>query len=46
MWFYSHNTQGFKKFMIDIKNDNFVVLGVPSDDFNQELPNEKDVKIL
>ena len=33
----------FKKFMIDTKEDNFIVLGVPSNDFNQEL-SKGDVK--
>ena len=35
---------GLQKIYDRYKEDNFVVLGVPSDDFNQELPNEKDVK--
>ena len=35
---------GLQKIYDRYKNDNFIVLGVPSDDFNQELSNESDVK--
>ena len=43
MWFYSSILRA-SRIYDRYKEDNFVVLGVPSDDFNQELPNEKDVK--
>ena len=35
---------GLQKVYERYKNDGFVVLGVPSDDFNQELNNNADVK--
>ena len=35
---------GLQKIYDRYKDDNFVVLGVPSDDFNQELSNDSDVK--
>ena len=35
---------GLQKIYDRYKNDDFIVLGVPSDDFNQELPNDSDVK--
>ena len=35
---------GLQKIYDRYKEDNFVVLGVPSDDFNQELSNDSDVK--
>ena len=35
---------GLQKIYDRYKDDDFVVLGVPSDDFNQELSDEKDVK--
>ncbi|MFL2679069.1 MAG: glutathione peroxidase [Alphaproteobacteria bacterium] len=35
---------GLQKVYDRYKNDGFVVLGVPSDDFNQELKNNADVK--
>ena len=43
MWFYPQYS-GLQKIYDRYKNDNFIVLGVPSDDFNQELSNESDVK--
>ena len=35
---------GLQKIYDRYKDDGFVVLGVPSDDFNQELSNDDDVK--
>ena len=35
---------GRQKIYDRYKNDDFIVLGVPSDDFNQELSNDSDVK--
>ena len=35
---------GLQKIYDRYKDDDFIVLGVPSNDFNQELSNEKDVK--
>ncbi len=35
---------GLQKIYDRYKNDDFIVLGVPSDDFNQELSNDSDVK--
>jgi len=35
---------GLQKIYDRYKDDGFVVLGVPSDDFNQELSNDEDVK--
>ena len=35
---------GLQKIYDRYKDDSFVVLGVPSDDFNQELSNEKEVQ--
>ena len=35
---------GLQKIYDRYKDDNFIVLGVPSDDFNQELSDEKEVK--
>ncbi len=35
---------GLQKIYDRYKDDGFVVLGVPSDDFNQELSNDSDVK--
>ena len=37
---------GLQKIYDRYKDDGFVVLGVPSDDFNQELSNDDDVKKL
>ena len=35
---------GLQKIYDRYKDDNFIVLGVPSDDFNQELSDDKEVK--
>ena len=35
---------GLQKVYDRYKDDGFIVLGVPSDDFNQELDSNKDVK--
>ena len=43
MRFYSQYS-GLQKLYDRYKADGFVVLGVPSNDFNQELGNDADVK--